>query len=125
MGLKTGGIASPKRHPDMRPGLRAGGDDDAIAPREDPAEAAVLTLYFGGDGDPDRIDAIEILGANRAGNRIDAARGEGRIVDGERELRRPGPLAFPQTGGSEQKGYRPWNLAERLSRNAAVPSFMS
>lgn len=103
MGLKARYITGPKRHPDVGARCGAGGDDDAIAPREYPAEPSVRTLLDGPDGDPHRIDPVEVLGAHRAGKRIDAARDEGGVVDREGELRRPGPLPVRETGGDEQE----------------------
>ena len=81
----------------------AGGDDDPIAPREHPAEPPVRPPLVGPDGDPHRIDPIEILGAHRPRKRVDAARDEGGIVDRERELRGPGPLPVRETRGDEQE----------------------
>jgi hypothetical protein len=56
------------------PGCGAGGDDEAKAPGEYAAEAAVLTLLGGIQGYPNGIDAVEILGMNRPTDRVDAAR---------------------------------------------------
>jgi len=81
----------------------AGGDDDAIAPREYAAERAVRTPLVGPDGNPHRIDPVEVLGAHGPRKRIDAARDEGGIVDREGELRGPGPLPVRETGGDEQE----------------------
>ena len=87
----------------MGPGCGAGGDDEAKAPGENAAKAAVLTLLGGIEGYPDGIDAVEILGMNRPTNRIDAACDQGRVVERERELRGTGSLSVPDTGGTEQQ----------------------
>jgi len=81
----------------------AGGEDEAKPPGHYAAKAAVLTLHGRIQSYPDGIDAVEILGTYRPANRIDAALGQGCVVDREREQRGTGSLSVPDARGADQQ----------------------
>ena len=123
--LKTGNVACPELDHEVNPRLLSRADEEAVAGAKDAVEAAILAPFFLVHGHPYRIDAVRIFGADRPGDRVDATRADAVLVDRERQFRGTGALPFPETCGDEQDGYRPWNFAERFSRNAVNPSFMS
>ena len=125
LGLKTGNITRPELEDEADSRLLAGGHEEAVASAEDAVEAAILTTLFRVDGHPHGIDAVRIFGTDRTGDRVDLARAHAVLVDRERQLGGAGPLPLPETRRNEDECYRPWNFAERFSRNAVSPSFMS
>jgi len=105
--LESGDIAGaePQRQPDSR--LVAGRNQKAVPGADDLVEAAVLAALLVVDGHPDRVDAVGVRSADRAGDGVDLSRADRVLIDGERQLRRAGAFAFAQARRREQEDYRP------------------
>ena len=91
----------------MGSGRLPGGHNETIAPGENTTEAAVFGPLIRAQRHPDRIDAVEIFGAQAAGDGIGATRNDRRVVDGERELRWAGALSLAEARGPQQQDQRP------------------
>src|SRR6266496_1674824 len=102
--LKTGDITRPEQQHEAGPRLLPGGHKEAVARAEDAVEAAILTTFFRVNGHPNGIDAVRIFGADHPGDGVDLARAHAVLVDGERQLRGPGPLSLAETRRHDDEG---------------------
>ncbi len=101
--LKTGDIARPQAERDLLPHAPSWSHEEPVARAENPVESAILPQSDGVQRHPDGIDAVRIFRADVARDRIRAARGHRRIVDRERDLRRPRSLPLAEAGRGEQE----------------------
>ena len=80
---------------------------EPVAGAEHVIEPAVFALHDRLQGNPDGVDAVRVVDPDRAGDGVLTARDDERVVDRERQRRRPGALALAETGGPEQETQRP------------------
>ena len=104
--LKTGHIAGAERERNL---LRRGESlhHKAVMGGEHPGESSVVTAFEILERDPDRVDAVRVLDADVAGDRILATRNDERVLDRKRYARRARTLSLPETGAREQQDQRP------------------
>ena len=105
---ESGDVTRPELDGNLRSRALAGGDHEAKRGGEDPLEPAVRAGLLGIDPDPHRVEAIGILGAHRARQRVRwGGRANRRAREGERHLRRTGARPLLETRCREEERQRP------------------